>query len=130
MELSRIEIGGESYPLKCDNLVLMEIQEKYGTVREFEKELVGLEEKRDENGDIILSEDGTPIFIKKEPSIKAINFALPLMINEGLEIEAEKNNTTYNPVKEKTLIRKINTNYYELSRLIHEEFSRCFVTKK
>ena len=108
----------------------MEIQEKYGTVREFEKALVGLEEKRDENGDLILNEDGMPVYIKKEPSIKAINFALPLMINEGLEIEAEKKKEAFEPVKEKTLLRKIDQNYFELSKLLHQEFSRCFVTKK
>lgn len=41
-KLTYIEVGKEKYPIKCDNLVLQQIQEEFGSVRLFEMALIGL----------------------------------------------------------------------------------------
>lgn len=78
----------KKYPIKCDLTVLEEIQEKYGTINEFELKLAGWMKNEKK-------------LVKTEPSMKAIRFALPLMINEGIDIANE----------------------------LHDEFSRCFEVK-
>ena len=40
-KLTYIEVGKEKYPIKCDNLVLQQIQEEFGSVRLFEMALIG-----------------------------------------------------------------------------------------
>ena len=129
-KLKHIKLGQKSLPIKCDNYVLMEIQENYGTITQFEAELVGLKPLMDKEGNPAVNADGKQLFTAVEPSIKAINFVLPLMINEGLEIEADSRNKPFEPLTEKEIIRAIDIPYKELSIILHEEFARCFKTKK
>lgn len=129
-KLKRIIIGGVNYPFKIDLNVLEQIQQEYGTVNEFERDLLGLRVLTDENGDRIYDEEGNLRMYKAEPSIKAIKTVLPLMINEGMEIESEEKGGTFTPVSEKSLLRECRISFTTLSEIIHEEFRRCFETKK
>lgn len=129
-KLTYIEVGKEKYPIKCDNLVLQQIQEEFGSVRLFEMSLIGLAAEKNPDGTDKRDDKGQIILKHVEPSIKAINFGLPLMVNEGLEIEAEQKNTDFKYLEDKEIIRSIQLSYLKLSEIMHKELARCFETKK
>lgn len=129
-KLKRIVIGEAEYPFKIDLNVLEHIQEEYGSIHDFERDLLGLKFLKDGEGKQIYDEDGEPCMCRQEPSIKAIRIVLPLMINEGLEIEAEEKGETFTPVAEQTILRECGVPFNLLSEIIHEEFRRCFAAKK
>lgn len=129
-KLKRIMINGKTYPIKMDLNVLELIQEQYGTINEFERDILGLKFAKDEAGKQLFNEDNEPVMIIGETSIKAIKVALPAMINEGLMIEADETGGTFQPVEEKYILRNCNVSYELLGRMIHEEFRRCFEVKK
>lgn len=127
--LKRIMIGGKNFPLKIDLNVLEHIQDEYGTIHQFERDLLGLQFKKDEDGNQIYR-DGEPAMIRTEPSIKAIKTVLTAAINEGLAIEADEENRSYEKVTEELIVRECTIPYYVLGEMLHEEFRRCFATKK
>ena len=128
--LKRIIIAGKTYPIKMDLNVLEHIQNEYGTIYKFERDLLGIEFQKDEEGKQKYNSDGNPIMYRKEPSIKAIKVALPLMINEGLAIEAEERSISWEAVSENEIWRNCDISYELLAKMIHEEFKRCFQVKK
>lgn len=128
-ELKRIQIGTKTYPFKIDLNVLEHIQDEYGTIHQFERELIGLRFKKDSDGKQMYK-DGEPLMIKTEPSIKAIKTVLPAAINEGLAIEADEENRSYEKVTEEFVIRECTIPYFVLSDMLHQEFKRCFEIKK
>lgn len=125
-KLKTIHIGDKEYPYKIDIYVLEEIQEKYGSIEQFELDLRGLILHVDKEGKAILNEENKRQYASKEPSIKAINFILPLMIREGLEIDNKKTDK----LEVKDIMRNMEISYEWLSEIIHEEFLRCFKLKK
>lgn len=116
--MERILIGDRTYPVKMDLNVLETLQEKFGSIRAFEMELVGLR----------VSEDGS-LYVT-EPSVRAVREALPAMVNEGLAIEAADEGRPWEPVDELRLMSECRIAYDELARMIHEELKRCFMRKK
>ena len=127
--LKRIMIGKQNFPFKIDLNVLEHIQNEYGTIYQFERELLGLQFKKDEKGNQIYK-DGEPAMTRTEPSIKAIKTVLTAAINEGLAIEADDENKSYEKVTDKFIIRECTIPFDVLSGILHEEFRRCFATKK
>lgn len=127
--LKRIIIGGQNLPLKIDLNVLEHIQNEYGTIYQFERDLLGLQFKKDEDGNQMYK-DGEPVMIRTEPSIKAIKTVLTAAINEGLAIEAGEENRSYEKVTDEFVIRECTIPYDVLGEILHEEFRRCFATKK
>ena len=127
--LRRIMIGDKTYPFKIDLNVLEHIQDEYGTINQFERELLGLRFKKDEEGKQVYK-DGEPAMFRTEPSIKAIKTVLPAAINEGLAIEADVENRSYEKVTAEFVIRECAIPYDILANMLHEEFRRCFQTKK
>lgn len=121
-DLKRILIGERTYPIKIDLNVLEVIQEKYGDIVTFERELLGLKPQKDESGDTV--------FELCPPSIGAIKTVLPLMVNEGMAIEAEMTGKPYEPLSELQVISGCEIAYNVLADIIHEEFKRCFRVKK
>lgn len=128
-ELKKIMIGGREYPFKIDLNVLEKIQNEYGSINEFEMDILGISYRKDPEGNQIY-ENEKPVIMLKEPSIKAIKVVLPAMINEGLDIEAEMKRIEFIPVSATEIIRECSIPYKELGKIIHEEFKRCFSTKK
>lgn len=128
--LKKITIGGIEYPYKIDLYVLEQIQEHYGTIGQFERDIIGLEFMVDEEGKQMYTEDGEPRMWRVAPKIRAIRMVLPWMINEGLEIEAEDTGKEWEPVTEEKISRKCDVPYTDLAEIIHTEFSRCFSAKK
>lgn len=72
--LKYIEINGTQIPYLCTIQVLADIQEEYGTIEHFEKELLGIVDT-DKNGKATKT---------KEPSIKAAVWGISLMIEQGI----------------------------------------------
>lgn len=116
-ELKRIELGGKNYPYKCTIGVLEKLQDKYGTLEDFEMELK-FKNQQQENKEKRRLEVG----------IGALSFALASMIAEGMEIEQSKEN----PVTEADIRLYAGDEYglFELFDVVNQEFTRCFQTKK
>lgn len=129
-KLTRIKIGAKSYPIKVDLNVLAEIQEQYGSVNQFERDLLGLKLKKDANGNQVYTSDGDPEMYIVEPSVKAIAMALPLMINEGLEVEARAKGKDFEPLEDIDILSECNISFETLSQFIHAEYKKCFEVKK
>ena len=113
-------LGGRKFEAVIDLNVLAEVQEQYGTISEFERKLRGLT-PAEEKGHFYIG----------EPSAKAIAFILPLMINEGFEIEADK--LQKYPVEHMSRLEVINMvdmALPELVGLITEELARALAVKK
>lgn len=123
-DLKRILIGDKTYPFRIDMNVLQKIQEEYGSIRLFEQDLIGARFKG-ENG-----EDGENMLEFVEPSIKAIIMVLPMAINEGLIIEADELNRSAEKMTAEFVTRNCTIPYTEVADMLHEEFKRCFATKK
>ena len=125
MNTSTIRIAENiELPYKCDLYVLEKIQEKYGTVLDFERQLIGkkIVQEKDENGDLIEKEVFT------EPSISAVNFALPLMVKEGLEIEQISGDYPFKT--DRQILSAATRNYRYIAYDLHNEFANCFKVKK
>jgi len=127
--MTRIELSGKEYPIKCSNYVLEKIQESYDRIGKWERAILGVEPimeddqpKKDAEGKII--------YKKVDVSVKAINAALPEMIREGMDIEAEENGEKPVKLTDKQIIRLIDMDYETLGEIIHDEFKRCFYSKK
>ena len=130
MEITKIAMNGHVYPIMIDLNVLSDIQNNYGTIYQFERDINGIIFQKDNAGNIILNEDGTPKYIKAAPNIAAIIFVLPRMINEGLKAEAYENNTSYKPVDPEKIIYNCDIAPEVLADIIKTEYSRCFAVKK
>lgn len=123
-KLNHIELSGESYPIKCDLLVLEKIQDEYGDLSDFENKLTGFVPDIDEYGEYVRNEEGLLVGKRKTPEIKIMRKMLIWMIEEGMEIEGEKNE-----LSEKEIMRKADMSPGELGQILHEEFNRCFQRK-
>lgn len=118
-ELTKIKIGKEEYPIKCDCYVLAQLQKEYGSISEFEYKLRGLKPVYDEDGRLVRDDEGR---IKKEiveQDIETCMRMLVLCVKEGLEIAGEPG------VDEKLLVRNIK-NPFEIANILATEFYRCF----
>ena len=120
--LQRIIIAGKTYPFKIDLNVLEYIQNEYGTIHEFEREIMGVHYERNMDGGYVMT--------ITEPSIRAIKTVLPAAINEGLAIEADEVNRPLERLEPEFIFRNCTIPYRLLGTMLHEEFKRCFVTKK
>lgn len=129
-KLEKITVGDKAYPVKIDLNVLEIIQEEYGTINGFERDILGVRYVKDEDGNQIYDEHKKPKIEILEPSVRAIKLALPAMINEGLSIEADETGSSFVPVTEAQVFRECTIDYEVLAGLIHKEFKKCFVTKK
>ena len=128
-EMNMIVLSGKEYPMKCDNLVLEKIQDKYEDLGKYENMLNGFVPELDEYGEEVRNEDGLLVGHYKMPDIKIINEAAVWFIQEGLAIKREENKEEIPEISDRTLIRQIDFNPRELSTILQQEFSRCFERK-
>ena len=117
-KLSYITLSGEKYPLRCGMEVLEIVQDKYGSIEEFENRLMPFERKKDENGEDVLNEEGVPIGRYVIPKISDLGDALHLM--SGKETES---------VTRKELLQKADMPPTVLGEILHAEMMRCFRRK-
>lgn len=139
--------GEESFTTKGDNIVFSaptlsgiaiannsgEWRKKspyYATEDEADKWIQNLLSVKEEDGQQIYDENGEPEIYFTEPSVRAIAMVLPLMINEGLAVEAHRMGKEPEWVEDSKILTECDISYEYLAELIHEEYSTCFVTKK
>lgn len=124
MEISRIQLSKTlEVPFRCDLYVLNAIQNQYGTIEAFERELVGMYPKEG-------SGSAGDAYEMREPSIKALLFALPMMVREGFRAEKEENGRDIPDMNDMQLVLNIRRDYRLIADDIHEELRRCFGVKK
>lgn len=129
-KLNELQIGSVKYPYIIDLNVLEEIQETFGTVGEFERQILGIELIKDDDGNVLFDKDGKPKMKVKDPSIKAINTVLPMMVNEGILIQAERDGREPVVLTRMQVVSECTLSYRDLANLIHDEFERRFEAKK
>lgn len=119
-----ITLSGIELPFKMDNFVLEKIQDKFGSINNFELLLKGIRNKKNDKGE--------EIYYKVEPSILVMNMVLPLMVLEGIDIEKINILEKFGKEKitEKEIIRMIDIDFMELQSIITTEFNRCFRATK
>ncbi len=129
-KLNSLTINKKRYPYKCDLYVLEQIQTEYSDMFEFEHKLKGLIPRTDKNGNRIYKEDGSPDYTRTHFDLHALNLILPLMVNEGIEIEGQSRNKEITPVEPDELIRTCDIPLYDLWALVVAEYDRCMFGKK
>ena len=132
-KLNTVRIGGHKLPIKCDFIILQVLQENFGTLKQFEQKLIGM--------DPVLDKDGNPIYVidsngeetikfrTTEPNLKAIALALPMMINEGRQ-QAEAQGEEIKDFDYKSAIKNADFSIVEVAVDLHNEYRRCFDRKK
>ena len=130
IELNHININGTEYPLHCDFNVLEIIQDKFTSVNQFERDLLGLTPLRDENGDLQRDESGSILNSQGEPKIKAIVYGLYLMIREGQRIDARQTGKEWEELPLDVIREECTVPFTDIADILHETFKRCFNVKK
>ena len=115
-ELSYITLSGCTLPMKMDNIVLQEAQQKYGSLAKFEMNLIGAVVDTDEEGKKTLRQI--------EPDVSVINFVLPKMIREGYAVLEEECSYT-----DADIIRMIDKNIYVMADTVHEEYRKAMLVQ-
>lgn len=119
--MTEIELSGKRYPICMDLNVLAELQDKYGSIAEFERRLRGL----------VKAKGGSGWVEGKEPSAKVIAYTLPLMINEALEIQADADQAyPVNRVSRIQIINDVDKSPRELAEIITQELACAMAVKK
>lgn len=130
IKLNHIEIDRKSYPIYCSLHVLEKIQEEFESINQFEREILGLEIIRDEKGEPMRNNEGVILKTQGEPRIRAVSFALREMILDGMRIEERQEGKEPEDITADELIDLCDMNYIDLSFKLHQEFLRCFDSKK
>lgn len=128
-ELATIELSGKTYSIKCDLIVLERIQEKYGGINSFEKEIITWEAEKDQEGQVVKNEKGETKVKGKFPNPTAVMDALYWMVCEGEEIVAEKDQRKPEKITREHMARQADMSLIQLARILHSEFLRCFSSK-
>ena len=131
-KMNTVTIGKKKIPIKCNLAVLMAIQEEYGTLKNFEQKLLGMIPVLDENGEpvYVTNSEGmeTVKFKTTEPSLKAITFCLPKMINEG-KMQTLKQGEEYD-YEYSDAFNEADFSIIDIAVELHTEYRRCFDRKK
>ena len=125
---TKVEIGGERHPIKCNIEVMAALQDKFGSLNAFEKAIIGLRDVYDDDGKPKRDEEGKQLFIVGEPSIKAVMEALPLMLRAGYDDALEQGEASERPDLRKA-IKDADFDYIKAANAIHDEFKRCYERK-
>lgn len=135
-KLNTITLSGEVYPMKCSILVLEKIQDKYGTLEEFEDRLSIFEENPKEDTWDEETEENTDeetegkLKIKvRFPNMTAVCDALFWFVQEGEEIAAEEEGRKPVKYKRESLARKMDLSLFEAAQILRKEFSQSFASK-
>lgn len=130
IKLNTVKIDGKNYPIRCDLNILSLIQDEYENINDFELKLLGVKYQLDDEGERKYAADGSPLIKVSEPDMKALAKALEWMVNEGLDIKAKQESKEFTPIEAWELIASLDISPSDLSKILHDEFSRCFKSKK
>ena len=119
-----VMLAGKEYPIRCDINVLIEIQEQFETVSNFEMLMAGVRIVKDVDGNAITGEVGKILFQRCDPSLKAIAAILPCMLSEafGNRRKEELNEAL-------DAVQNAKFDLYDTAMQMNKELSKCFERK-
>lgn len=116
-----VTLADKEYPIRCDINVLVEIQEQFDNLSEFEMRIAGLRVAKKPDGSVIKDKNKKIVFERIQPSLRAIRDVLPYMLKEAAHgkditeaLEAVKN---------------AKFDLYDTAVKMHTEYSKCFERK-
>ena len=119
--MTKFEFRGDSFPIRCDLLVLEKIQDKVGDIMDAENEIRGFKPRVDSDGVI-----DTTVGRWTIPSISLVTQALIWMLEEAREIT----NGQYAIPSVKDLKQQTDYTIGEMATIVYKEFSSCIAGKK
>ncbi len=122
-----VTLGGKEYPIKCDIDVLIEIQEQFDGLNNFEMLLGGFKIVKNPDGSTMLDKDGMPTLKVTEPSVRAVRGALPNMLKEAALLLKDTDPIDLSETDD--AIKNVQFNLVRTAAAMHREFSRCFERK-
>lgn len=120
-EMTKFEFRGDSFPLRCDLLVLEKIQERVGDIQIAEYEIKGFKPRIDADGVMDTSTGRWTI-----PNVSLVIQSLIWMMEEAKNIT----NGQYQIPTVTDLKQQDDYTISELSLIVYKEFSSCIAGKK
>lgn len=119
--MTKFSFRGDSFPLRCDLLVLEKIQNHVGDIMDAENEIRGFKPRVDSDGVVDTTTGRWTI-----PSIGLVTKSLVWMMEEAREIT----NGQYSIPSVKDLKQQDDYTISELATIVYKEFSSCIAGKK
>ena len=119
--MTKFSFKGDSFPLRCDLLVLEKIQNHVGDIMDAENEIRGFKPRVDSDGVVDTTTGRWTI-----PSIGLVTQSLVWMMEEAREIT----NGQYSIPSVKDLKQQDDYTISELATIVYKEFSSCIAGKK
>ena len=119
--MTKFSFRGDSFPIRCDLLVLEKIQDKVGDIMDAENEIRGFKPRVDSDGVVDTTTGRWTI-----PSIGLVTQSLVWMMEEAREIT----NGQYGIPSVKDLKQQGDYTISELATIVYKEFSSCIAGKK
>ena len=120
-EMTKFEFRGDSFPIRCDLLVLEKIQEHVGDIMDAENEIRGFKPRVDSDGVV-----DTTVGRWTIPNISLVTQSLVWMMEEAREIT----NGQYAIPSVKDLKQQTDYTIGEMATIVYKEFSSCIAGKK
>lgn len=115
-----VKLADKEYHIRCDINVLIEIQEQFGNLTEFEMQIAGIRIAKNSDGSVIFDEDNHVVYERREPSLRAIRDALPHMLREAAQGDI---------TEALEAVQNAKFDLYDIALKIHKEYSKCFERK-
>lgn len=119
--MTKFEFRGDSFPIRCDLLVLEKIQERVGDIMDAENMIRGFKPRVDSDGVVDTTTGRWTI-----PDISLVTQSLVWMMEEAREIT----NGQYAIPSVKDLKQQDDYTIGELATIVYKEFSSCIAGKK
>lgn len=119
--MTKFEFRGDSFPIRCDLLVLEKIQERVGDIMDAENEIRGFKPRVDSDGVV-----DTTVGRWTIPSIGLVTQALVWMMEEARAVT----NGQYQIPSVQDLKQQDDYTINELATIVYKEFSSCIAGKK
>lgn len=120
-EMNKFSFRGDSFPIRCDLLVLEKIQDKTGDIMDAENMIRGFKPRVDSDGVIDTTTGRWTI-----PNISLVTQSLVWMMEEAREIT----NGQYAIPSVKDLKQQTDYTIGEMATIVYKEFSSCIAGKK
>lgn len=120
-EMTKFSFRGDSFPIRCDLLVLEKIQERVGDIMDAENEIRGFKPRVDSDGVVDTTTGRWTI-----PNIGLVVQSLIWMMEEARSIT----NGQYQIPSVQDLKQQDDYTINELATLVYKEFSSCIAGKK
>lgn len=120
-EMTKFSFRGDSFPIRCDLLVLEKIQERVGDIMDAENEIRGFKPRVDSDGVVDTTTGRWTI-----PDIGLVTQSLVWMMEEARAVT----NGQYGIPTTQDLKQQDDYTINELATLVYKEFSLCIAGKK